>query len=58
MLAKFVPDGWNELFFGWKINLDWSGRIEQLNDNIVKDGYLLFGVVIICACSYRNSSLP
>jgi hypothetical protein len=32
MLAKFVPDGWNELFFGWKINLDWSGRIEQLND--------------------------
>jgi len=47
MLSKFVPEGWNELFFGWKLNLDWSGRIEQLNDNIVKDGYSLFGVVIM-----------
>jgi len=47
MLAKFVPNGWNELFFSWKLNLDWSGRIEQLNDNIVKDGYSLFGVVIM-----------
>ena len=47
MLAKFVPNGWNELFFGWKLNLDWSGRIEQLNGNIVKDGYSFFGVVIM-----------
>jgi SSS family solute:Na+ symporter len=47
MLTKFVPDGWNELFFGWKLNLDWSGQIVQLNDNIVKDGYSLFGVVIM-----------
>ncbi|MHC4325122.1 MAG: sodium:solute symporter family protein, partial [Planctomycetota bacterium] len=47
MLAKFVPEGWNELFFGWKLNIDWSGRIEQLNGNIVKDGYSLFGVVIM-----------
>jgi len=47
MLAKFVPNGWNELFFGWKLNIDWSSRIEQLNGNIVKDGYSLFGVVIM-----------
>jgi SSS family solute:Na+ symporter len=47
MLARFVPEGWNELFFGWKLNLDWSARIEQLNDNIVTDGYSLFGVVIM-----------
>ncbi|MFC1794301.1 sodium:solute symporter, partial [Planctomycetota bacterium] len=33
MLARFVPDGWNELFFGWKLNIDWTGRIAQLNDN-------------------------
>lgn len=57
MLAKFVPDGWNELFFGWKINLDWSGRIEQLNDNIVKDGYLLFGVVIMM-CLLLSKLIP
>ena len=47
MLAKFVPNGWNELFFGWKLNIDWSSRIEQINGNIVKDGYSLFGVVIM-----------
>ena len=46
-LAKVVPEGWNELFFGWKLNLDWSGRIDQLNANIVEDGYSLFGVVIM-----------
>jgi SSS family solute:Na+ symporter len=47
MLATFVPEGWNKLFFGWKLNLDWAGRIDQLNDNIVSDGYSLFGVVIM-----------
>ena len=47
MLTKFVPEGWNKLVFGWKLNLNWTGRIEQLNNNIVKDGYSLFGVVIM-----------
>jgi SSS family solute:Na+ symporter len=47
VLSKFVPEGWDKLFFGWKLNLDWTGRIGQLNNNIVKDGYSLFGVVIM-----------
>ncbi len=43
-----VPAGWDHLFFGWKLDLDWSGLMPQLNDRIYKpiseggDGYSLF----------------
>ena len=53
VLSKFVPEGWDKLFFGWKLNLDWTGRIDQLNNNIVKDGYSLFGVVIMM-CLFKG----
>jgi SSS family solute:Na+ symporter len=46
-LGKVVPAGWNELLFGWKLNLDWTGLIDQLNAKIESDGYSLFGVVIM-----------
>ena len=46
-LAKVVPAGWNELLFGWKLNLDWSGLIDQLNTKISKDGFSLFGILIM-----------
>ncbi|HOK44613.1 MAG TPA: Na+:solute symporter [Bryobacteraceae bacterium] len=43
-----VPAGWDNLFFGWKLNLDWSNLMPQLNDRIYGpvseggDGYSLF----------------
>lgn len=46
-LVRFVPEGWTGLRLGWKLNLDWSGLIEQLNAKITQDGYSLFGVVIM-----------
>jgi len=46
-LARVVPAGWNELLFGWKLNLDWSGLINQLNTKISKDGFSLFGILIM-----------
>ena len=46
-LSKVVPAGWNELLFGWKLNLNWSGLIDQLNTKIESDGYSLFGVIIM-----------
>ena len=46
-LAKVVPAGWNELLFGWKLNLDWSGLIDQLNTKISKDWFSLFGILIM-----------
>ncbi len=43
-----VPPGWDYLFFGWKLNLDWSTLMPQLNSRIYGpvqqggDGYSLF----------------
>ncbi len=43
-----VPPGWDHLFFGWKLNLDWSALMPQLNSRIYGpvaqggDGYSLF----------------
>ncbi|MGE5611861.1 MAG: sodium:solute symporter family transporter [Bacillota bacterium] len=45
-----VPAGWDNLFFGWKLNLDWSQSIPQLNEKLYNakagDGYELFGLFI------------
>lgn len=41
-ITAAVPAGWDNLFFGWKLNLDWSNLIPQLNDKISADGYSLF----------------
>jgi solute:Na+ symporter, SSS family len=40
-----VPAGWDRLFFGWKLDLDWSHLMPQLMDKIygsTGDGYSLF----------------
>jgi SSS family solute:Na+ symporter len=40
-----VPPGWDHLFFGWKLDLDWSQLMPQLNEKIygaTGDGYSLF----------------
>ncbi|MEA3224991.1 MAG: sodium:solute symporter, partial [Planctomycetota bacterium] len=44
-LAKVVPEGWNQLRLGFKLDMDWSGLISQLNTKISEDGYSLFGVL-------------
>lgn len=44
-----VPPGWDNLFFGWKLNLDWSNLIPQLNDKLygaTGDGYGIFGFFV------------
>ncbi len=43
-LAKFVPRGWDNLFFGWKLDLDWSGIMEAANTKIAEDGWELFTI--------------
>ncbi len=43
-LLSLVPTGWNELFFGWKLNLDWSAIMPAVNDKIDSDGFSLFTV--------------
>lgn len=43
-ISAVVPDGWHNLFFGWKLDLDWSGLIDSVNAKIATDGYSLFGI--------------
>jgi len=39
-----VPDGWMNPFFGWKLHLDWTSIIPQVNAKIASDGYSLFSI--------------
>ncbi len=45
-VSAAVPAGWNRLFFGWHLNLDWSGLLDSVNTKIAADGYGLFGCFI------------
>jgi Na+/proline symporter len=38
-----VPHGWSNPFFGWHLNLNWSGIVDDANKKIADDGYGLFG---------------
>ncbi|MBX2877976.1 MAG: Na+:solute symporter [Saprospiraceae bacterium] len=44
LLAKFVPEGWGNISFGWKLDLDWSNLMAAANDKIASDGWELFGI--------------
>lgn len=43
-LAQAVPAGWHDLFFGWQLQLDWSGLLHEVNARILADGDSLFGI--------------
>ncbi|MBO8131019.1 MAG: Na+:solute symporter [Candidatus Marinimicrobia bacterium] len=47
MLDKIVPEGWKSIFFGWHLNLDWSGILDAVNNKISADGYEIFGFIFI-----------
>jgi len=42
-----VPDGWTSPFFGWKLDLDWSQIIPQVNNVIENDGYSVFSAFMM-----------
>ncbi len=39
-----VPDGWYSPFFGWTLDIDWSGIYAEVNEKIASDGYSLFSL--------------
>jgi Na+/proline symporter len=39
-----VPEGWMNPFFGARLDLDWSGIIDEVNEKIASDGYSLFSI--------------
>jgi Na+/proline symporter len=46
-LHKMVPAGWDNIFFGWHLNLDWSALLPSASEKIVQDGYGLFGFFVM-----------
>ena len=39
-----VPEEWRNPFFGWELNMDWTGIIADANKKIQEDGFGLFGI--------------
>ncbi|WP_442588398.1 sodium:solute symporter family protein [Pedobacter sp. AW31-3R] len=39
-----VPKGWDNPFFGWNLDLDWSRIAADANRKIADDGFSLFGI--------------
>lgn len=46
-ISAVVPDGWNQLFFKWKMDLDWSRSLPALNDKISSDGFEMIGALVM-----------
>jgi Na+/proline symporter len=42
-LHKVVPAGWDQISFGWHLNLDWSNLISSVNGKIMEGDYAIFG---------------
>jgi len=46
-LRRAVPAGWDNVFFGWHLNLDWSVLLPSASGKIASDGYGLFGFFVM-----------
>ena len=42
-----VPQGWDNPFFGWNLNLNWRGLFDEAMKKINDDGYGLFGILFM-----------
>jgi SSS family solute:Na+ symporter len=43
-ITAAVPQGWSNIFFGWRLDLDWSDKLPILMHNVQSDGYTIFGL--------------
>ena len=46
-IAALTPTGWHTPFFGWSLDLEWSGGLAALNHKITSDGFSLFGAFMM-----------
>jgi len=46
-LHRMVPAGWDNIFFGWRLNLDWSTLLPAATAKIAQDGYGIFGFFVM-----------
>lgn len=42
-LAAVVPEGWGDISFGWRLDLDWGDLLPAAQASMEQDGYMLFG---------------
>jgi Na+/proline symporter len=42
-----VPPGWHSPFFGWKLDLDWSGIIADVNEKMAADQFSFFSIIMM-----------
>lgn len=47
MLAAIVPEGWFSLMPEWKLDLNWQGAFQEVNDKILNDQYGLFTIFVM-----------
>jgi Na+/proline symporter len=47
MLRRWVPAGWDNVFFGWHLNLDWATLLPAAGAKIADDKYELFGFFVL-----------
>jgi solute:Na+ symporter, SSS family len=46
MIARNIPDGWMNPFFGWTLNLNWDGILNTANAALAQDGNGFFSIII------------
>ncbi len=46
-ISSSVPQNWDKLFFGTKLDIDWTGYIDSVNTKIEEDGFSLFGFLFM-----------
>lgn len=46
MIAAFVPEGWSSPFFGWTLDIDWSGRMDLLTERMANEPYSLISLFV------------
>ncbi len=47
MIQEVTPANWDSAFFGWKLDLDWTGVLDSVNNRINEDGVTLFGAFVM-----------
>ncbi|WP_282160945.1 sodium:solute symporter family protein [Ulvibacterium marinum] len=48
-----VPEGWMDPFFGWNLDIDWTGIISEVNEKITSDGFSLF-TIFFMLCVFKG----
>lgn len=46
-LKALTPPGWDNIFFGWELGLDWNTLLPSATARVAEDGFGLFGYVIM-----------